>query len=425
MFDKKLYTQIDGLAIGAATSGFAANLFMERLEQRALSTFANPPSTWFRYVDDTFSKVKKDQIDLFLAHLNNQHPRIKFTTEMEKEGKIAFLDTLVQRKEDGTIKISIYRKSTHTDQYLDWRSNHHISQKTGIIRTFKHRIETLVTDEQDKISELKHVKKALKRCGHPDWTMNNKKRKPPKEQNNDAISKVSIPYVKGTSERISKVFKKYKIGTTHKPSATIKSLLCNTLKDKVHHMDKSNTIYKFSCGKCEKVYIGETKRSLRYRAHEHAVIPRRDSRKAHSLINEEERTESNTTNSDRPRRRGTTDISKHLAECPHRDEDYNFELIGTEPIWRRRVMKESLYLHRETKGTLLNQNMGKHRFGPIYNRLLGQPPTTQLQPISTFNPNSRVESMTPQLPHTSRSMEPIIDVNQTTTAVGEIDSQME
>ena len=197
--------------------------------------------------------------------------------------------------------------------------------------------------------------------------------------NNDAISKVSIPYVKGTSERISKVFKKYKIGTTHKPSATIKSLLCNTLKDKVHHMDKSNTIYKFSCGKCEKVYIGETERSLRYRAHEHAVIPRRDSQKAHSLINEEERTETNPTNSDRPRRRGTTDISKHLAECPHRDEDYNFELIGTEPIWRRRVMKESLYLHRETKGTLLNQNMGKHRFGPIYNRLLGQPPTTQLQ----------------------------------------------
>ena len=270
MFDKKLYTQVDGLAIGAATSGFAANLFMERLEQRALSTFANPPSTWYRYVDDTFSKVKKDQIDPFLLHLNKQHPRIKFTTEMEKEGNIPFLDTLVQRKEDGTIKISIYRKPTHTDQYLDWRSNHHISQKTGIIRTFKHRIDTLVTDEADKINELEHVKKALKICGHPNWAMNKKSK--PQAQNNDTISKISIPYVKGTSERISKVFRKYRIGTIHKPSASIKNLVCNKLKDKVHQMDKSNAIYKFKCEKCDKVYIGETERSLRYRAHEHAVI---------------------------------------------------------------------------------------------------------------------------------------------------------
>ena len=161
-------------------------------------------------------------------------------------------------------------------------------------------------------------------------------------------------------------------------------------------MDRSNAIYKFSCGKCEKVYIGETERSLRYRAHEHAVITRNDSRKAHSLINEDERTEANPINNDRPRKRGTTDISKHLAECPHRDEDYNFELIGTEPIWRRRVMKESLYLHRDPKGTL-HQHRGKHRFGPIYNRLLDQPPATQLQPISTLNPNSHEESLIPSI----------------------------
>ena len=117
------------------------------------------------------------------------------------------------------------------------------------------------------------------------WTSRlDDEQKPQKEQKNETISKVSIPYVKGTSERISKVFKKYRIGTIHKPSATIKSLLCNGLKDKVHHMDRSNAIYKFSCGKHEKVYIGETERSLRYRAHEHAVITRNESRKAHYLI---------------------------------------------------------------------------------------------------------------------------------------------
>ena len=42
-FNKKLYQQIDGLAIGASSSGFAAELFMEKLEKKAITTFIEPP----------------------------------------------------------------------------------------------------------------------------------------------------------------------------------------------------------------------------------------------------------------------------------------------------------------------------------------------------------------------------------------------
>ena len=42
VFNKKLCVQVDGLAIGASTSGPAAELFMERLEIRAIREF--PPS---------------------------------------------------------------------------------------------------------------------------------------------------------------------------------------------------------------------------------------------------------------------------------------------------------------------------------------------------------------------------------------------
>ena len=76
----------------------------------------------------------------FLEHLNKQHPRIKFTTENIEDSKIAFLDTLVKINEDKHIDITIYRKPTHTDQYLSFQSNHHIKQKLGIISTFNHRI---------------------------------------------------------------------------------------------------------------------------------------------------------------------------------------------------------------------------------------------------------------------------------------------
>ena len=217
-----------------------------------------------------------------MIHLNSQHPRIKFTTEQEKDKKLAFLDTEVHRKMDGTTKISIYRKPTHTDQYLDWNSNHHISQKAGIFKTFQHRIDTLITEEEDKETERKHVKKALKRCGHPNWTMNRKER-PKNKEKMETIKKISIPYVKGVSERISRTLRRYKIGTIHKPTTTIKNALCSNLKDQVHPMDKSNSIYRFDCNKCDKIYIGETERSLRYRAYEHKIITREESKTAHSL----------------------------------------------------------------------------------------------------------------------------------------------
>ena len=46
--------------------------------------------------------------------------------------------------------ISIYKKSMHTDQYLLFDSNHHIGQKLGVVSTLKHRIETIVTTQEDK-----------------------------------------------------------------------------------------------------------------------------------------------------------------------------------------------------------------------------------------------------------------------------------
>ena len=55
----------------------------------------------------------------------------KFTYEEENDNSLPFLGTLMTRKEDGTVKLLVYRKKAHTDQYLNFTSHHPLHQKLG------------------------------------------------------------------------------------------------------------------------------------------------------------------------------------------------------------------------------------------------------------------------------------------------------
>ena len=59
------------------------------------------------------------------------------TYEMESEGKLSFLDLLIVRNEVGDVKLQIYRKLTHTDQYLNFCSHHPIEHKLSVVRTLR------------------------------------------------------------------------------------------------------------------------------------------------------------------------------------------------------------------------------------------------------------------------------------------------
>ena len=85
-------------------------------------------------MDDTFTILDRENVDDFLQHLNNQQPSIRFTMETEKDNKLAFLDTAVLREPDGRLTTSVYRKPTHTDQYLAYDSHHPQSVKRGIVK---------------------------------------------------------------------------------------------------------------------------------------------------------------------------------------------------------------------------------------------------------------------------------------------------
>ena len=122
------------------------------------------------------------QVDKFTDHINNIDECIKFTREVENNNCLAFLDSLVTRNLEGSLDLSVYRKPTHTDQYLHFTSHHPLHQKLGVVRTLQHRCDSIVTKSEDKVAERKHLAGALRTCGYPTWSLRTGNRKQPRDR---------------------------------------------------------------------------------------------------------------------------------------------------------------------------------------------------------------------------------------------------
>ena len=146
-FQGKYYEQVQGAAMGSPISPLIANIFMEEFEVQALSSFPHPPSLWLRFVDDTFVINKAEYSQDLLQHINSQDPHIQFTVEPTQHDSLPFLDTLVTIQSDNTFGTTVYRKPAHTDQYLHWDSNHHITAKQSVFNTLAHRAKTVSSSQ--------------------------------------------------------------------------------------------------------------------------------------------------------------------------------------------------------------------------------------------------------------------------------------
>ena len=147
MYDGLFYEQQEGAAMGSPVSAVIANLYMESFEEDALN--ACPPEfkprIWKRYVDDTFIVTNRSATDCLLNYVNAQQPSIRFTMETEDNSRIAFLDTLVHRDSEGRLTTTVYRKPTHTDQYLAYDSHHPQSVKRGVVKCLYDRASRIVS----------------------------------------------------------------------------------------------------------------------------------------------------------------------------------------------------------------------------------------------------------------------------------------
>ena len=143
-------------------SPLVANCYMEQLEKVAISTAPQPPSLWLRYMDDTFTVLHEYDVEEITEHINSIYPHIKFTIKPEKDSKFPFIDLCTHILDDGSMKITIYMKPTHTDQYLNFKSHHPLTHKRSVVRTLTYREQQYFTTAEDRKSELAHVHNAMR-----------------------------------------------------------------------------------------------------------------------------------------------------------------------------------------------------------------------------------------------------------------------
>ena len=104
--------------------------------------------------------MEKRHVSSFLVHLNSLRPSIQFTMEMEDYDSLPLLYTLIKRGDEEMTDLSVYRKPTHTDRYLQYSSHqpHHV--KEGMVSGLFHRARA-ITQRENREREEGHLLQAL------------------------------------------------------------------------------------------------------------------------------------------------------------------------------------------------------------------------------------------------------------------------
>ena len=197
--------------------------------------------------------------------------------EVEENGKLPFLDCLVSR-DNNSLRITVYRKPTHTDRLLDESSYSPTSHKATTIRTLTRRAQ-LVYNTIDSLSdENKYLDRVFsKNNNNEDFVQRNTHLSTTTTEvsdNTTPTTTATIPYIKGISENIWCILQPFNIRIAHKPITTLRQLLTN-VKDKDEPTNRQRAVYMIKYSDSHASYISETGRNLTTRLTEHKRTTRK------------------------------------------------------------------------------------------------------------------------------------------------------
>ena len=280
MLDGIIYEQTDGVSMGASLGPVLANIIMTEMERCVVDELINNGKVKFycRYVDDTLLLVKPEDIDEILHKFNSFHRNLEFTVDRFDDCIPHFLD--LEMHPDG---ISIYRKETHTAQFVHYDSFIKWNNKVAWIRSLTSRAIRLCSANKLK-DELTNIKRFASYNGFPRWITNKIVRESinphPRRAEDDEDTQdiyMFLPYAGKEAEsivlrckkRLFRLFRKdLKIKfRIHLQSKKLSFLTSN--KDRTPLLSSSNIVYHYECPGCMKSYVGKTESTLFNRTKEH------------------------------------------------------------------------------------------------------------------------------------------------------------
>ena len=144
--------------------------------------------------------------------------------EEESNGELAFLDTWLKR-DNGEIFVLVYRKSTHTDQYLHYSSHHEASCKENVASSLFYRASSIIKNEDDLDSKWKQVlkenryregiisKNFIKITNNHRLPQSNQLTQATDIQEEEIRMSLNLPYVEGTSKKLRRILRSHKLFT--------------------------------------------------------------------------------------------------------------------------------------------------------------------------------------------------------------------
>lgn len=285
---------------------------MCELENHVIPRLAHKLKNWVRYVDDTFALVREGEEKYVQEELNSFHQNIQFTYELEDHGKISFLDVLVTKTDtNGSLETSVFRKTTNTDIYMNWKSHAPQAWKIATLKSLIKRAVLISSTDSALESELEHLKKAFcelndypsmlvdkiildERQSAESQTIQDPEESEIEQTEENIQVALNLPYAGDKGEEIVKKMQKFmkKAVNTESKKLQLRTTYKSTrlssrfnIKDKTKPEHLHNVVYYVPCPnkRCKDDYIGETKRRTEKRSDEH----RSKDKKSHVLQHSE------------------------------------------------------------------------------------------------------------------------------------------
>ncbi|KAF0292896.1 hypothetical protein FJT64_009204 [Amphibalanus amphitrite] len=137
-----------------------------------LQDMDGPPELYARYVDDIFVCVRDEEHLKTLKTAFEEASVLRFTYEVGGN-KIAFLDTMVEKLDDGMCSTSVYRKTTDEGHCLSAQSECPERYKLSVIKAFVRRAVNNSSSWQHVHAELTRSRQILVNNGYSNHLVDN------------------------------------------------------------------------------------------------------------------------------------------------------------------------------------------------------------------------------------------------------------